>query len=42
MPAKPTETGFLEDIAQRGIPAVWQEFGTYMSNDGAIVTGNQR
>jgi hypothetical protein len=38
MPVTPTGTEFLEDIAQRGIPAEWRQFGMHMSKDGAIVT----
>lgn len=28
----------MQDIAERGIPAKWGQFGTHMSADGAIVT----
>ncbi|SFE28270.1 hypothetical protein SAMN04487819_110135 [Actinopolyspora alba] len=31
-------TQFLNGIAEHGIPPTWDEFGTYMSQDGALVT----
>lgn len=34
----PADVQFMQDIAERGIPAKWGRFGTHMSAEGAIVT----